>query len=79
MHEQFLRLPKGKGQKLNGLSRAKIYEVAQAHPEIFRKVDGTTLIDMQRFNKVLASYPAAVLGPPKAKNDFGAARSRTRA
>jgi hypothetical protein len=61
LHEQFLRLPNKRGQKVNGLSRAKIYEVAQVHPKIFHKVDGVTLIDLAQLNDVIATYPVGAL------------------
>jgi hypothetical protein len=69
MKEQFIRLPKYRGEKINGLSRAKIYEVGQKHPEIFCKIDHVTLLDMERFNRVLASYPrGATSRAPNKKN-----------
>jgi hypothetical protein len=58
--EQFRRLP-GPGDKINGLSRSTIYELGQQHRGMLVKVDRVTLVNMQKFNKVLSDCPPAKL------------------
>lgn len=64
--ERFVRLPPI-GQKLNGLSRSSIYELGQQHEGLLKKVDRTTLVDMPKFNEILANCPPATLRPPAVK------------
>jgi hypothetical protein len=60
--EQFKRLP-GPGEKINGCSRSTIYEIGQQHKGLLVKVDRMTLVNMPKFNKILAACPPAKLKP----------------
>jgi hypothetical protein len=55
--QQYVRIPNAKGQKIYGVSRAKIYELATRYPRIFRKLDGITLVDLKVLNEVIAKSP----------------------
>jgi hypothetical protein len=57
MYEQYVRVPNGKGQKVCGLGRAKLYEIAVRYPKVFRRLDGCTLIDTKYLNEVIAKCP----------------------
>jgi hypothetical protein len=56
--QQFTRVPNKKGEKVCGLSRAKIYEISERYPKIFRRLDGCTLIDTKYLNQVISQCPA---------------------
>jgi hypothetical protein len=52
--QQYVRIPNTKGAKIYGLSRSKVYELAQKYPRIFRRLDGCTMVDLKVLNDVIA-------------------------
>jgi len=59
---RFVRLPKEKGEKVGGLSRASLYELQKKHPKLFRKYGAATLLDLDVLNEISASFPVAEPG-----------------
>jgi hypothetical protein len=48
-------------------SRSKYYELAPLHPGLLLKLDGITIVDLDKRDEILASLPPAQIAPPRRK------------
>jgi hypothetical protein len=53
--QRFARL----NDKSNPVSRAKAYQLAAVHPELLKKLDGITFLDLDVFDEIVAASPPA--------------------
>jgi hypothetical protein len=54
------RLPTARER--SGLSKGKLYGLAEKHRGLFRKVDAATIVDLHMLDQILADQPPAELG-----------------
>jgi hypothetical protein len=47
------------------VSEAKLYQIAPRYPGLFKKLDGSTIVDFQMLDEILASLPDAQITPPR--------------
>jgi len=47
------------------LSKSSLYEMAQEHPGLIKKVGGVAVVDRDLYYKILAGSPPAKLGYPR--------------
>jgi hypothetical protein len=51
-------------QRYSGRSRSRLYQLAAAHPGLFVKDGRTTLVDFDKLDGILASFPPAEIKLP---------------
>jgi hypothetical protein len=56
--------------KRGPLGRTKLYGLAQKYPGLFLKYDGMTIVDMKRYEEILATLPPAELKPNAATKEI---------
>jgi hypothetical protein len=61
--QRFVRIPTA--AERSGLSRSKLYEIAQDNRGLFRKVGAATMVDLKMLDRVIGAFPAAELGKTK--------------
>ena len=61
---RFARIPKA--VEYSGVSRSGLYELAIEHQGLFVKHRTSTLVDLDKLDRVLDAFPPAKLSPPKA-------------
>jgi hypothetical protein len=58
---RFLKIPAARRYG-GGLSRGTLYKLAAKHPGLFKKYGKATLVDLEIFDSILNTLPAARLG-----------------
>jgi hypothetical protein len=46
----------------SGIGRSKLYELAEKHRGLFKKLDGATIVDLEFLDRIVADLPAAEIG-----------------
>jgi hypothetical protein len=58
---RFRRLP-SPNERVSGLSRGALYQLAKKHRGLFLKYGAATLLDLELLDKILAELPPANIG-----------------
>jgi hypothetical protein len=57
-NERYGRLP-GPGEKVSGLSRGSIYNLAAKNPGLLKKAGSASILDLNKLDRVIAELPDA--------------------